>query len=470
MALRTIRVQGDSVLTKKSRTVDKMTPRIGELITDMLDTMYDAMGVGLAAPQVGILKRIVVIDVGEGPIVLINPEILETSGEQTGDEGCLSVPGMAGQVTRPNYVKVKALDVNMEEQILEGEGLLARAFCHEIDHLDGKMYTELVEGELHKVTYDEDMKIVYMGTPDFAVAPLAALVENGYEVEAVITQPDKPKGRGKTMMPTPVKEEALKHEIPVLQPVKVRDPEFVEKLKCLAPDIIVVAAFGQIIPKSILDMPKFGCINIHASLLPKYRGAAPIQQAVIDGEKESGVTIMQMGTGLDTGDMISRIVVPLAKDETGGSLFAKLAQAGAELLIQTLPSIFDGTATREKQPEESPTPYAAMISKKMGLLDFSKNAEELERLIRGLNPWPSAFTFINGKTMKVWKSSVQEKQAEEAPGTVISADKEGIRVACGKNVLVLQEVQLEGKKRMEADAFLRGYQLKPGDMFKDSRE
>ena len=156
MALRTIRVQGDSVLTKKSRTVDKMTPRIGELITDMLDTMHDAMGVGLAAPQVGILKRIVVIDVGEGPIVLINPEILETSGEQTGDEGCLSVPGMAGQVTRPNYVKVKALDVNMDEQIYEGEGLLARAFCHEIDHLDGKMYTELVEGELHKVTYDEE--------------------------------------------------------------------------------------------------------------------------------------------------------------------------------------------------------------------------------------------------------------------------------------------------------------------------
>ena len=156
MALRTIRVQGDSVLTKKSRTVDKMTPRIGELITDMLDTMYDAMGVGLAAPQVGILKRIVVIDVGEGPIVLINPEILETSGEQTGDEGCLSVPGMAGQVTRPNYVKVKALDVNMNEQIYEGEGLLARAVCHEIDHLDGKMYTELVEGELHKVTYDEE--------------------------------------------------------------------------------------------------------------------------------------------------------------------------------------------------------------------------------------------------------------------------------------------------------------------------
>ena len=315
------------------------------------------------------------------------------------------------------------------------------------------------------------MKTVYMGTPDFAVPPLKALVEAGYEVAAVVTQPDKPKGRGKTLMPTPVKEEALMHEIPVYQPQKIRNnQEFLDTLKEIQPDIIIVAAFGQIIPKEVLELPKYGCINIHASLLPKYRGAAPIQQAVIDGEKESGVTIMQMGTGLDTGDMISRIVVPLVKDETGGSLFDKLAQAGAELLVQTLPSIFDGTATREKQPEESPTPYAAMISKKMGLLDFSKNAEELERLVRGLDPWPSAFTFINGKTLKVWKSSVLEKQAQEAPGTVIAADKGGIQVACGQKVLVLHEVQLEGKKRMEADAFLRGYQLKPGDMFRDSRE
>ena len=315
------------------------------------------------------------------------------------------------------------------------------------------------------------MKIIYMGTPDFAVAPLAALAENGYEVEAVITQPDKPKGRGKTMMPTPVKEEALKHEIPVLQPVKVRDPEFVEKLKSLAPDIIVVAAFGQIIPKSILDMPKFGCINIHASLLPKYRGAAPIQQAVIDGEKESGVTIMQMGTGLDTGDMISRIVVPLSEDETGGSLFDKLAVAGAELLVQTLPSIFDGTATREKQPEESPTPYAAMISKKMGLMDFTKSATELERLVRGMNPWPSAYTFLNGKTLKVWKCSVESGNCgKEAPGTITGVDKKGIHVACGTDKLVLEEVQLEGKKRMETDAFLRGYQVTEGIMLKDHKE
>lgn len=315
------------------------------------------------------------------------------------------------------------------------------------------------------------MKIVYMGTPDFAVPPLAALVKNGYEVTAVVTQPDKPKGRGKTLLPTPVKEEAMKHDIPVYQPLKVRDPEFVETLKELEPDMIVVAAFGQIIPKTILDMPKYGCLNIHASLLPKYRGAAPIQQAVIDGEKESGVTIMKMGVGLDTGDMISQGIVPLAADETGGSLFDKLAEEGAELLIRTIPSIVDGTAVYTKQPEESPTPYAAMISKKMGLMDFSKSATELERLVRGMNPWPSAYTFLNGKTLKVWKCSVEsENCGKEVPGTITGVDKKGIHVACGTDKLVLEEVQLEGKKRMETDAFLRGYQVTEGIMLKDHKE
>lgn len=315
------------------------------------------------------------------------------------------------------------------------------------------------------------MKIIYMGTPDFAVLPLRALVESGYEVAAVITQPDKPKGRGKTMMPTPVKEEALKHDIPVYQPLKVRDPEFMETLEKIRPDIMIVAAFGQIIPKAILDLPEFGCINIHASLLPKYRGAAPIQQAVIDGEKESGVTIMRMGTGLDTGDMISKVTVPLASDETGGSLFDKLALAGAELLIETLPSIFDGTAVYEKQPEESPTPYAAMITKRMGLLDFTKSAEELERLVRGMNPWPSAYTYLNGKTLKVWKSeAVRSDNKDAAPGTVVAADRSGIHVACSEGTLILKEVQLEGKKRMDTDAFLRGYKIEKGSMLTNHKE
>ena len=315
------------------------------------------------------------------------------------------------------------------------------------------------------------MKIVYMGTPDFAVPPLRSLLNTEYEVAAVVTQPDKPKGRGKALMPTPVKEEALKHGIPVYQPEKVREPGFVEKLRELKPDLIVVAAFGQIIPESVLNMPKFGCINIHASLLPKYRGAAPIQYAVIDGEKESGVTIMKMGKGLDTGDMIARTEVPLAKDETGGSLFEKLSSAGARLLVETLPDIFAGTAVYEKQPEESPTPYAAMITKKMGLIDFSKSAEELERLVRGLNPWPSAYTFLNGKNLKIWKAEADMSQAEKnIPGTVVRADEEGICVACGTGRLILKEVQLEGKKRMDSASFLRGCKVEPGTRLTDHKE
>lgn len=314
------------------------------------------------------------------------------------------------------------------------------------------------------------MKIVYMGTPDFAVPPLKAMAEAEFTVAAVVTQPDRPKGRGKTLMPTPVKEEAMRQNIPVYQPAKVRDPEFVETLRQLAPDLIVVAAFGQIVPESILELPAFGCINIHASLLPKYRGAAPIQQAVIDGEKESGVTIQKMGTGIDTGDMISRTVVPLAPDETGGSLFDKLAAAGADLLIKTLPDIFEGRAVYEKQPEESPTPYAGMITKEMGRMDFKKDAADLERLVRGLNPWPSAYTFLDGKTLKIWKSRVSREETDAAPGTVTAADRDGIHVSCGNGVLILTEVQLEGKKRMDADAFLRGYRIEAGTLLKDSKE
>ncbi len=314
------------------------------------------------------------------------------------------------------------------------------------------------------------MKIVYMGTPDFAVEPLKALVRAGYQVTAAVTQPDKPKGRSRVPIPTPVKEEAVKHGIPVWQPEKVRDPEFVELLESLCPDMIVVAAFGQIIPKKILELPRLGCINIHASLLPKYRGAAPIQQAVIDGEKESGVTIMKMGTGIDTGDMIARIVVPISPEETGGSLFDKLASAGAELLIKTLPSIEDGTAVFEKQPEESPTPYAAMITKQMGLMDFHKSAAELERLVRGLNPWPSAYTYLRGRVLKVWRSAVSGENTDAPPGTVLGTDKAGIHVACAGSVLIFTEVQLEGKKRMKAEDFLRGYHLEEGTLLMNQRE
>ena len=306
------------------------------------------------------------------------------------------------------------------------------------------------------------MRVVFMGTPDFAVGTLEALLEAGHEVVAVVTQPDKPKGRGKTLMPTPVKEAALARMIPVLQPKKVREPEFVETLRKIGPDVIVVAAFGQIISKEILEMPRYGCIKVHASLLPAYRGAAPIQWAVINGDKESGVTIMRMNEGLDTGDMIDKVVVPLDENETGGSLFDKLSAAGAKLCAEVLEKLENGTAVFEKQPELSTTDYAAMIDKKMGKINWERPAKEIEQLIRGLNPWPSAYTFMKGKSLKLWTASVVYEEREAVPGEIVEIGKEGILVKTGEGLLLIRELQLEGKKRMDTAAFLRGYTVDKG--------
>lgn len=299
-----------------------------------------------------------------------------------------------------------------------------------------------------------------MGTPDFSVGTLEALIEAGHEVTLVVTQPDKPKGRGKAMQYTPVKETALAHGIEVYQPAKIREPECVEYLKKYEADIMVVVAFGQILTKEILDMPKYGCVNVHASLLPKYRGAAPIQWAVINGEKVSGVTTMRMDEGIDTGDMILKEEVELDSEETGGSLFERLAKTGAELCVKTLTAIEDGTATYTPQDNAQAT-HTKMIKKQLGEIDFTKPAEEIERLIRGLNPWPSAYTHWNGKTLKIWKASVVEKESGKEPGT-IEVGKNTIAVQTGKGMLQLEEIQLEGKKRMQTDAFLRGVSLETG--------
>lgn len=305
------------------------------------------------------------------------------------------------------------------------------------------------------------MRVVFMGTPDFAVGTLEAIIKAGHQVEAVVTQPDKPKGRGKNMQFPPVKEVALKYDIPVYQPVKVKEEAFQQVLEKINPEVIVVVAFGQILPQSILSLPKYGCINVHASLLPKYRGAAPIQWAVIDGEKETGVTTMLMDEGLDTGDMLKKVVVPLEEKETGGSLFDKLAQSGAELLLATLEELEQGTCTRKKQNHALST-YAKMLDKKLGKIDFSKSAEEIERLVRGLNPWPSAYTTYNGKTLKIWDADVIERQVDGAVGEVVEVNKKELLVKTGKGMLSLKELQLEGKKRMEIDAFLRGNQIEAG--------
>ena len=305
------------------------------------------------------------------------------------------------------------------------------------------------------------MRVVFMGTPDFSVGTLEAIVKAGHEVVGVVTQPDKPKGRGKNMQFTPVKEKAMEYNLPVYQPLRARDESFIEELRGMQPDVIVVVAFGQILPKAILDMPKYGCINVHASLLPKYRGAAPIQWAVIDGEKESGVTTMQMNEGIDTGDMLKKTVITLEEKETGGSLFEKLADAGAKLLIETLEAVENGTITRTKQNDAEAT-HAKMLDKNLGKIDFAKSAEEIERLIRGLNPWPSAYTGLDGKTLKIWDANVIDREVEGQPGEIVEITKENIYVKTGKGLLELEEVQLEGKKRMEAGAFLRGNQIEVG--------
>ena len=305
------------------------------------------------------------------------------------------------------------------------------------------------------------MKIVFMGTPDFAVGALEALVEAGHDVVAVVTQPDKPKGRGKEMQQTPVKECALKHNIDVFQPVKIKTPEAVEVLRGYGAELFVVAAFGQILSKEILDMPKFGCVNIHASLLPKYRGAAPIQWAILDGEKETGVTIMQMNEGLDTGDMLTKVVVPIEDTDTGESLFDKLAEAGAKLLIETIPQIEAGELTPQPQ-DDSLSTYAKMIKKEMGLIDWKKEAVVLERLVRGMNSWPSAYTHFNGKTLKIWETEIEEGNRNMAPGMVAEVTKNSIKVQTGQDLLVLKQIQLEGKKRMDVASFLLGYKVEPG--------
>lgn len=304
------------------------------------------------------------------------------------------------------------------------------------------------------------MKVVFMGTPDFAASSLKAVVEAGHEVAAVVTQPDKAQGRSGALKMPPVKEYAVEKGITVYQPEKIRKSDMYDILCQIKPDVIIVVAFGQIIPKNILDLPKYGCINVHASLLPKYRGAAPIQWAVINGDEESGVATMQMDEGIDTGDILLVEKYKLSREETGGSLFDKLAELGAQLLVKTLDGLLAGTIIPTKQEGESS--YAGKLDKNTGKIDFDMPAEEIERLVRGLNPWPSAFTYINGKSLKIWKADFEERCCKALPGTIVNIERDSFSVATTRGALKILELQLEGKKRMDTGSFLRGYNLELG--------
>ena len=319
------------------------------------------------------------------------------------------------------------------------------------------------------------MKIIYMGTPDFAVGPLEALLAGGHEVVLVLTQTDRPKGRGHQLQAPPVKEAALKAGIPVLQPLKMKDPELWETLRGYGADLFVVAAYGKILPPEILQIPPRGCVNIHASLLPAYRGAAPIQWAVIDGQKESGITTMQMDAGLDTGDILRQYPVAIAEDETGGSLFDKLQKLGGEAILDTIRGLEEGSITPVKQGEMT-TPYAAMLTKEDGNVDWNKSAAEIGRLVRGLDPWPGAYSFLDGKMIRLRKTaeapeeSAAALQGSEAPapGTLIPQGGK-LYVMTGSGIMEIRELQPEGKKPMPAYAWLRGARLAEGSCFARTR-
>ena len=314
------------------------------------------------------------------------------------------------------------------------------------------------------------MRIIFMGTPEFAVPVLESLINSRHEVVAVVTQPDRPKGRGKNMQFSPVKECALAHNIPVMQPVNVSVPEVIDELRAYEPELIVVVAFGQFVTKKIREMPKYGCINVHASLLPKYRGAGPIQWAVINGEKESGVTTMYMCREIDKGDMLLKDTVTLDPKETGDSLHDKLSMMGGPLLLKTIDQLEDGSAVRIPQCEEEST-YAPKLEKTMGNIDWTMDADRIERLVRGLNSWPGNFTKIHGKTVKIWdcdvvrQETLTENQAAAKPGTVIVSEKDQLIVKAGNGALSLRMLQPEGKKNMTVDAYLRGYPIAQGELF-----
>lgn len=314
------------------------------------------------------------------------------------------------------------------------------------------------------------MKIVFMGTPDFAVGALEALIGAGHEITAVVTQPDKAKGRSGQLQAPPVKECAGKHGIPVMQPRRIKTPEAIEGLKKYEADVYIVAAFGQLLSQEILDIPKYGCLNIHASLLPKYRGASPIQHVIIEGERETGVTIMQMNAGLDTGDMLYKKRIDIAEDDTYETLHDKLEVLGGKAITEALPLLEAGKLIPEKQ-DDSLSCYAPLIEKRMGHLDFAKDARALDRLIRGVTPWPSAYTGYNGKQLKIWKAVPIETDeiasagmTDRTPGTICLVDKDSFTVMCGEGALRILEVQLEGKKRMNTHDFLLGVKMREGEI------
>jgi len=469
LAVLEIRVFDDPVLRKKARKVLRVNKSVKKILDDMLETMRMASGVGLAAPQVGISKRIIVVDVGEGPHFLVNPEVVSASQEtETKWEGCLSWPGYIGEVERPLRVSVKALDRDGHEVWVDGEGLVARALLHEIDHLDGilfidraKTVTEVKEEEPSEVVPDEEKTItcVFMGSPEFSVPSLEELVNAGLKVPLVITQPDRPYGRKQIPKPTPVREAASRLGLSVITPDDVGSPEIVAKLKEISPDFIVVVAFGQKLPKEVLELPKRACLNVHPSLLPKYRGGNPIQRQVMAGEKVTGVSVIYMSERMDAGDICVQKSIEIGPDETYGTLEKRLAVLGAHALVEAIFLVYTGSAGRTAQ-DEAARSYAYHLKPGEEIINWGLSAEEIHNLVRGLSPTPGAVTRLGDERIKIWETRLL-KQAPRvveglSPGTILETQGDMLVVETGEGVIGVAEVQPEGKKPMTGKAFLVG--------------
>ncbi|MBC7339237.1 MAG: methionyl-tRNA formyltransferase [Firmicutes bacterium] len=502
MASGGIRQDPDPVLRKVAKPVRRVNRQVRDLLDEMLEAMRDARGVGLAAPQVGISRRVIVVDVGDGPIELINPEIVHAEGSETAVEGCLSVPGLVGDVPRYHRVTVSGMNRHGRQIWVEAEGLLARAIQHEIDHLNGILFLDRAL-EVREVV--PAPRVVFLGTGEFAL-PTLEMLQSECELLAVVTQPDRPRGRGLVPGAPPVKERAAELGVEVLQPGSLRAEEFLARMRELEPDYLVVADFGRILPPSLLGVGK-AVVNLHPSLLPRWRGPAPIERALMAGDAVTGVTTLHVSERVDAGDIILQKEIPIGPEEDAGSLRARLAREGAALVLATLHLLMKGEAPRVPQDEGRAT-YAAPLTAADEELDWSRPAGDVVNHVRALSPSPGARTRWAGRHLKVRRVRVATLAANNAPlpaaeeaagtaaapaageggtvapageavppaagdggaggaprpGTVVGFTPEGFVVACGAGAVEVLEVQPEGRRAMPAADFLRGYRLGLGEV------
>lgn len=498
----------DPCLRAKAREVRRVNRRLRELIDRMAVTMYRANGVGLAAPQVGVPERIFLADDGDGLRVFINPEILATGEErETAWEGCLSIPTLQGEVERPTTVRVTALDADGRRFWLDAEGTLARVVQHETDHLDGVLFVDRAT-RISEIPLESRLRVVFCGTPGFAEEVLAVMVDAGIRPRLVITRPDRPRGRGQHLAPTPVRRLADALDIETWTPTRLRDEAFLAKLRELAPDAIVTAAYGRILPADMLAIPTLAAINVHASLLPRWRGAAPIQRALMAGDTVTGVTVMHMAEELDAGDIILQTPVPIEPGDDFGTLHDRLAAAGGEALVEALKALARGTAGRTPQDPAKAT-WAPPLEPEEEWIDWSRPAADVRNRIRALTPWPGAKCRRGDEIWKIRRvelaepgdaADVRERGTREergggeedareggtrergaseqgaepgmlaavprgvSPGTVVAIQAgRGFAVACGEGALWVTELQPEGRRSMSAADFLNGHPLHPGD-------